>query len=307
MKIIETTDINKFIQYNQRKFISESEQSYKEKLKTIAQQIFDNAKQKPIVLLSGPSGSGKTTTALKLSKILCEMGVKSHTISMDDYFLPLNKDDNFPKLADGSIDLESPYRIDIPLLKEHITKLFKYEEINIPTYDFITSDRSGYTPLKREKDEIIIIEGIHALNPLITGECTDFCTYGYVSVRTRIENTNLDRLHPRLIRLMRRLSRDLLFRGREIQDTFKMFKSVSRGEETYIMKFKTLADFDIDTFMSFEASAYKSIIFDKLNEKSDIMAGDFDYDMIVEFLSDIEKLNLKFIPNDSLIREFIGH
>ncbi len=306
MKIINISDINKFIQYNAAQFILDSEEKYKSELEAAAEKIYMRAKTHPILLISGPSGSGKTTSALKMEEILEKKGIGAHTISMDNYFLPIGKDDNFPKNADGSINLESPYRLDIPLIKEHMKMLNEFKEIQVPVYDFKTSSRSGYIPLKRNKDEIIILEGIHALNPLITGECRDFCTFIYVSVRTRIENSEEDRLHPRLIRLMRRLSRDMLFRGRELPETFKMFKSVSRGEDEYIMKFKTEADFDIDTFIPFEVSAYKTMIYEKLLENSEEMKGDFDYDMIVQFLKEISPVETEIIPDNSLIREFIG-
>jgi len=307
MKIISTSEINKYVNDNVQQFIINSEEKYKKELSEAADKIYLRSKTNPIVLISGPSGSGKTTSALHIEKLLRKRGLPAHTISMDNYFLPLTKDDDsFPKNSDGTIDLESPYRLDIPLLKKHMKMLNEYKEINVPIYDFKTSSRSGYKPLKRAKNEVIILEGIHALNPLIIGECKDYATFIYVSVRTRIENKNDDRLHPRLIRLMRRLCRDMLFRGRILTETFKMFKSVSRGEEEYIMQFKPLADIDIDTFIPFEASAYRTTIYDDLIKNADELKGNFDYDMIVEFLKELKPLPTDLIPSDSLIREFIG-
>lgn len=306
MKIISTNEINKYVENNAQQFIINSEEKYKKELSEAADKIYLRSQTHPIVLISGPSGSGKTTSALHVEKLLRKRGLPAHTISMDNYFLPLNDIDEFPKGKDGQIDLESPYRLDIPLLKNHIQMLNEYKEIEVPIYDFKTSDRVGAKPLKREKNEIIILEGIHALNPLITGNCRDYATFIYVSVRTRIENKEEDRLHPKLIRLMRRLSRDKLFRGRIMTETFKMFQSVSRGEEEYIMQFKPLADFDIDTFIPFEVSAYRTLIYDNLIENASELRGNFDYDMIVEFLKDLSPLPTQFIPTDSLIREFIG-
>lgn len=306
MRIISTTEINKYVSNNAQQFIINSEEKYKKELSEAADKIYLRAEKNPIVLISGPSGSGKTTSALHLEELLRKRGLPAHTISMDNYFLSINEDDNFPKNPDGSIDLESPYRIDIPLLKKHIEMFNEYKEINVPIYDFKTSSRSGYKPLKREKNGIIILEGIHALNPLITGDCKDFSTFIYVSVRTRIENKEDDRLHPKLIRLMRRLIRDKLFRGRILTETFKMFKRVSRGEEEYIMQFKPLADIDIDTFIPFEMSAYRTMLYDNLIENASELRGNFDYDMIVEFLKDLKPLDTDLVPTDSLIREFIG-
>ena len=306
MRIISITEINKHVSNNAQQFIINSEEKYKKELSEAADKIYLRAEKNPIVLISGPSGSGKTTSALHLEELLRKRGLPAHTISMDNYFLPITENDDFPKNPDGSIDLESPYRIDIPLLKKHIEMFNEYKEINVPLYDFKTSSRSGYKPLKREKNGIIILEGIHALNPLITGDCKDFSTFIYVSVRTRIENKEDDRLHPKLIRLMRRLSRDKLFRGRILTETFKMFKSVSRGEEEYIMQFKPLADIDIDTFIPFEISAYRTMLYDNLIENASELRGNFDSDMIVEFLKDLKPLDTDLVPSDSLIREFIG-
>lgn len=306
MKIISISEINNYVEDNAEQFILKGEKEYKKELSIAADKVYLNSQTNPIVLISGPSGSGKTTSALQLEKLLKKKGISAHTISMDNYFLTIDDIDNLPKGPDGTIDLESPYRLDIPLLKKHIQMLNEYKEIEVPIYDFKTSSRVGYKSLKREKNAVIILEGIHALNPLITGDCKDFSTLIYVSVRTRIENKEADRLHPKLIRLMRRLSRDKLFRSRILTETFKMFKSVSRGEEEYIMQFKPLADIDIDTFIPFEVSAYRTMLYDNLIENASELRGNFGYDMIVEFLKDLTPLPTQLVPTDSLIREFIG-
>ncbi len=306
MKVLHIDEINNKIKENEQEFIFDSEREYQGELQIATDKIFERFTTNPIVLVSGPSGSGKTTTAISIEKMLEKKGIKAHSISMDNYFLPITDGDDTPRNSDGSIDFESPYRMDIPLIMEHLSMLNEGKEIAMPIFEFKTNSVIGHTPLKRNSDELIILEGIHALNPIVTGRSKDFATSIYVSVRTRIENTEMDRLHPRLIRLMRRLSRDMFFRGRAIPDTFAMFKSVSRGEEMNIMKFKANADFDIDTFIPFEPSAYKTRIYDNLVDVYEEMHGNFDYDMIMSFLKDIDNLDLAKVPSDSLIREFIG-
>lgn len=306
IKVIKISDINTAISYNTEKFISEGEQHYRDELKSAAERILEKSGEHPIVLVSGPSGSGKTTSAKRVESILKENGCNAYTISMDDYFLPDNCGVDFPLNDDGTVDLESPYRLDIPLLQKHLDMLHNEEPVDVPLFDFKTKDRNGSFRLHRKKGEVIILEGIHALNPLVTGNSRDYATCIYVSVRTRLENSEADRLHPRLIRLMRRLSRDKLFRGRDMRETFKMFKSVSRGEEANIMPHKHLADFDIDTFMPFEPSVYKWAIYDDIMKISKEMHGDFDFDMIAAFLKEIEPIEKSKIPADSLIREFVG-
>jgi len=306
LKVQSIKEINNLISYNPEKFILDSEAQYRSELKAAAEKILEKSDNHSLVLVSGPSGSGKTTSALRVEGFLREMGCKASTLSMDNYFLPDDMIDDVPLNEDGEIDLESPYRLDIPLLNKHMEMLNNCEPIECPVFDFRTNSRMGVIPIKREPGEVIIIEGIHALNPAVTGNSRDYATCIYVSVRTRLENSEEDRLHPRLIRLMRRLSRDKLFRGRVLTDTFKMFKSVSRGEEKHIMPYKHLADFDIDTFIPFETSVYRSVIYDSLLEIREKMHGNFDYDMITQFLSELTPLDKELLAEHSLIREFVG-
>lgn len=306
INIVKIADINSGIRADRQEFIRESEERYRKEIENAAERILNNSADHPIVLVSGPSGSGKTTSAGRVEKILRDNGCNAHTISMDNYFLPDNCGVEFPKNPDGTIDLESPYRIDIPLLQKHLDMLNDGTPIDSPIFNFKTRDRDGTIHIERKKGDVIILEGIHALNPVVTGDSKEYATCIYVSVRTRIENSENDRLHPRLIRLLRRLGRDKLYRGRDMRETFEMFKSVSRGEETYIMPFKHLADFDIDTFIPFEPTIYRWAVYDDLKRMKEEMLGDFDYDIILSFLEELEPVERTAVPADSLIREFVG-
>ena len=306
INIVKIADINSGIIADKEEFIRESEERYKKEIENAAKRILDNSAEKPIVLVSGPSGSGKTTSAGRVEKILRENGCGAYTISMDNYFLPDNCGVEFPRNPDGTTDLESPYRLDIPLLQKHLDMLNDGTPIDSPIFNFKTRDRDGTIHIERKKGDVIILEGIHALNPEVTGESKNYATCIYVSVRTRIENSQNDRLHPRLIRLLRRLGRDKLYRGRDMRETFDMFKSVSRGEETYIMPYKKLADFDIDTFIPFEPAIYRWAVYDDLKRMKEEMLGDFDYDIILSFLDELEAVDRVNVPSDSLIREFVG-
>ena len=143
------------------------------------------------------------------------------------------------------------------------------------------------------------------MNPLVTGE-NNFATCVYISVRTRLKTSENRVLHPRLIRLMRRLCRDSLFRGRDLQAIFSYFESVSEGEEKYILPFKYRADFQIDTFMSYEVPVYKSFLYTKLIEVQQIFSENICYKNIVDFLNLLLPVSEKNVPESSLIREFIG-
>ncbi len=308
-KFARIASINSKAAHAPEKFVKMAEDNYSAYIEEAALTIADSP-SKPVVLLSGPSGSGKTTTALRIERRLTELGKKVHTLSMDNYFLPISKETEkeLPHDENGQIDLESPHRLDIPLFAEHLQKLAECESFDMPLFDFATQSRPGTVPMRREKGEIIIIEGIHALNPMVTGEADGFALCMYVSVRTRLCADDGSLLHPRQIRLMRRLCRDHLFRKREYRQIFDMFASVSRGEDLYISPFKQRADFDIDTFMAYEPSVYKHFIESEL-KKEDTAEQLKDYpcfDDIRKFLGELDIIDSEHVPSTSLIREFIG-
>ena len=285
-------------------FIAEGEKLYADQLSEAAEKIFAQREERPIVLISGPSGSGKTTSATRLSMLLKSMGCGAHTVSMDNYFLPMHENEH-ARDKDGKIDFESPHRLDILLFKEHMEKLVRGEEINIPSFDFAAQERREGMPLVRRNGDLVILEGIHALNPLLTGDF-DGCTEGvYVSVRTRIQSGD-DLLHPSKIRLMRRLMRDKLYRGRSLSETFEFFKSVERGEDMYIMPFKHRADIDIDTFIEYEAPVYRDILLPELEKAAGEYHDYASYADIEKFLRLLAPVDRAVVPEHSLIREFIG-
>lgn len=289
---------------NPRIIISESEQRYADEVGRVAEEILKNRVKRPVVLISGPSGSGKTTTAMRIAHLLNESDCTAHVISMDNYFLPMSQNEA-ARDENGKIDYESPMRLDIELFREHLDKLSRCEEINIPGFDFARQERIEGMPLKRCEGDVVIIEGIHALNPLVTGDSDDYTVRVYVSVRTRIaEGEKL--LHPSKIRLMRRLIRDKLYRGRAFSETMEFFKSVERGENLYIMPFKHRANFDIDTFIGYEPLVYRDILLPELEEAAKTYPDYANYADMEEFLRILSSLDRKLVPDNSLVREFIG-
>ena len=299
---IEITRINQGIEESPLNYVKNTNADYLYRLNSIVDNIEKNCQQKPVILLAGPSGSGKTTTAMMIEKLLDERGHETHTISMDNYFCSLSEKEK-ELAALGKIDLESPARVDNILLNQQISAIGNCEEIEIPKYNFKTSSRewSG-RKIRRNKGELVIFEGIHALNPeVITVPDESICKI-YVSVRTRVVCDDIV-LHPSMVRLMRRMIRDSNFRKRTPRETLNMFQSVEAGENKYIMPFKHRADYDVDTFMAYELSAYKDDILDKLRELDD--APELaDTIAVMEKLIPIKKED---ITPDSLICEFIGH
>lgn len=302
---INTSNINAGIGTDVADFIKTSEDIYNSRLREAAEKIYTDRNERPLVLLSGPSGSGKTTSALRIAAALADKGLTVHTISMDNYFLP-QEAGKLPVDENGNVDLESPYRLDIPLFSEHLKKLFACEPVDVPVFDFPTQSRTDFIPVKRKENEIIIIEGIHALNPEVTGDTDAFTTFIYVSVRTRIRTSDGSLMHPRKIRLMRRLNRDRLFRNRKLEDVFGMYESVTRGEEKYIMPHKHRANFDIDSFIAYEASIYSKMLLGDLEAASGQFSGVEDFDIMLKTMRELNPIPEKLVPSSSLVREFIG-
>ncbi|MCL2019129.1 MAG: nucleoside kinase [Oscillospiraceae bacterium] len=276
-------------------FIAFSEKEYNLGVTEAALNITKSS-GKPFVLITGPSGSGKTVTAHRLRAELIKLGNATHIISMDNYFLPL-------KNGTDGVDLESPDRVDRALFAEQAEKILNGDEVTLPVFDFKKQDRAFGTRFKRSKGEFVIFEGIHMLNPVVSGCLSAHANSVYVSVRTRIKMEGGGTLHPSKIRLLRRFVRDKLFRGRTFFQTMEHFLNVERGEKMYIMPYKKYARFDVDTFIPYEASVYKKHVLDELlaaENKTELV------NELIMFLKGIEGMDEEFVPQDSLVREFIG-
>lgn len=298
---IEITRINNGVQSDPKGYVNAVNEEYYFQLKKITDNIINSRNEKPVILISGPSGSGKTTTAFMIEKILDEAGCDTHTISMDNYFCPLSKEEK-ELAARGQMDLESPERVDADLLNSQIEAIENCEEIEIPKYNFAESIRqpSGLV-LKRKPGELVIFEGIHSLNPSVITVPDNKLVKIYVSVRTRVTCDDII-LHPSKVRLMRRMIRDKNFRKRTLRETMNMFQSVETGENKYIMPYKHRSDYDIDTFMAYELNAYRNSLINQLRELSDYP----ELTDITKVLEQLVPLNKKDISRDSLICEFIG-
>lgn len=299
---ITTKTINGKIVADESGFITESENFVLSQIDNTAEKIADSLDEKPIILIAGPSGSSKTTSAMKLSSAIKKHGVNVCYISMDKYFKNFTQHERELK-RQGKIDLESPDRVDIDYLNNDIDTLINGGEIDIPKYDFPTNTRTLSGNKLSRNGGFVIIEGIHALNDKLMSKNEGCASRIYVSVRTRVVDSNGDKLHPCKIRMMRRMIRDKLYRGRDIEETIKMFPNVQHGENKYIMPFKGSADFNIDTFIKYEPNVYKHILFDELEQLAPKYADVRD---IVNALDEVDAIVPDKIPSDAMIREFIG-
>ena len=305
MNEIPIQEINKAAHDTPELFVIDAEAAYDKQLRILADDICRHAKERPIVLIAGPSGSGKTTTACRVEQILDAAGFESHTLSMDNYYSDGTKNreivDQF-----GNPDYESPLRLDTDLLNSQLEALARGEAVELPEFDFAAQKqkKSGRI-LHRKPNELIIMEGIHALNPDVTGDTYEIANRIYLSVRTRITMGD-DRLHPSLIRFARRLIRDQRTRGRNPEESCEMLSSISRGENLYIMPYKHLADYELDTFIGYELSVYQPMLLDIVRSLAETAPAESGVPMLLKFLEALTPMEPAWIPEQSLVREFIG-
>lgn len=288
-------------------FIRWSQECYDAKVEAAALQILEAAEHgKPLVLLSGPSGSGKTTTAGRITQWLTDHGHPSHTLSMDNYYFR-RADGWMPRDEEGQIDYESPEIIDMPLLRQHLEMMAECRPVEMPTFDFAGQRRAEKTiPVHRKPGEIIVMEGIHALNPQVLGQEAELATGIYISVRTRVRDDNGFVLHPSRIRLARRLLRDFRHRGQNYADTVKKLRSVDRGERLYINPHKNSAAVQFDTFIPYELAVYRNEVLLYLNKVDATLLEDLGVSELMPMLRQIDPISEKFVPEHALIQEFIG-
>lgn len=299
-------EINRRIRTDVAEFLGECDENYAQRVSLAADRILSNLERSPIVLLSGPSGSGKTTTAMKIAEELRRRGVGSRAVAMDNYFVTLNPK-TAPRTPEGSIDYESPLFLDMDLLDRHFAALSRGEEILVPKYEFARQMRNDSlgTPLKLEKNEIAIFEGIHALNDDIAGRHPEAAKL-YISARSNVNEGAVLRFKGTWMRLVRRAVRDYSFRGTEVARTLDMWATVRRGEKLYISPFKSKADIVFDSSLPYEVSVMKHYALpilssvpednERHNELLDLVAA-FDH---------FEPIDPELVAKDSLLREFTG-
>ena len=300
------TDINFRTISDPKGFVEECDARYEGEVKVAAEMILENRKKSPIILLSGPSGSGKTTTAMKISAALEEQGVRCHYVAMDDYFNTVDPA-TAPRTPEGDIDLESPLCLDMELLNKHFTQLAKGERIYVPKYEFSRQMRiqEPSKSIKLKEDEMVIFEGIHALNDMITNRHPEAFKL-YISARSDVAFNGSIVFKRTWFRLMRRMVRDYNFRGSDPAMTMSMWGNVRRGELNNISPFKKKADLRFDT-----SHAYEPALFNTTATKlfSSVPEGIERYEELRQVLPALQlfgHIDESLIAPDALVREFIG-
>lgn len=287
--------------------ITLSEALQEKEIASIASEIASRYDQGlRVVLLSGPSSSGKTTTAKRLSTQLIANLIWPYAISLDDYYI--NRVDT-PLDEFGNYDYESLYAIDLPKLRSDIELLMAGEEVQIPTYNFVKGEReyrSG-SQMKLENHGILIMEGIHALNPELLQGIPDEAIYRiYVSALTPLSIDSHNWISTSDNRLIRRMVRDMKFRGTSAEETIMRWTDVRRGEEKWIFPYQENADIMFNSGMLYELAALKSQAVEALNEVQETSPAYPTASRLLEFLNLFESLPFESTPLNSLLREFLG-
>ena len=275
--------------------------------KKIAQIAEDIAQRKGVklVLLAGPSSSGKTTSCKRLSIQLAVSGLKPLQISLDDYFVDREKT---PKDESGEYDYESIYALDLKLINEQFNALFRGEEVELPKYDFQSgkSKRSG-KKLKMNDHNVLVVEGIHALNPELTSQIPDEQIYRvYASALTTILLDNHNYIPTTDNRLLRRIIRDNKYRGVSAQETIHRWPSVRAGENKWIFPFQENADAMLNTAMLYELAVIKMQAEPLLQQVPENCEEYAEAYRLLKFLKYFKGIPYNNLPPTSLLREFLG-
>ena len=298
--------VNKEVITNPLEYVGKCERMYSASLQQIAREILSRPGDNKILMLSGPSSSGKTTGANMLARLFQKEGVEANVISLDDFYR--NRDD-IPDGPDGQKDFEVISALDTDLIHATLQDLIEKGETKLPYFDFGTGRRTDNVfDLKLDKGDVVIIEGLHAINPVFTEGLDSDCLFRiYASTASDILDDDGSVLFTRReVRFLRRAIRDYNFRNAPIELTFSMWAKVLEGEDKYLVPLIDTADYIIDSLHPYEVCVYKSIadeFFGSISEDSEY------YKYAVELARRMEKvtrLDKGIIPKTSLLREFVG-
>ncbi|MBQ6569784.1 MAG: nucleoside kinase [Clostridia bacterium] len=299
-------DINDSALYAPEEMIIQMEWQYERRINEISYFINDFGEGHKLVMLAGPSSSGKTTTANMITRALNKMGSNAFRVSLDDFFLGKDK---APKLKDGSQDYESINAIDIPLMQKCLMTLLDEGKCDLPVFNFKTQlpDTEKVNHIELGENDVVIVEGIHALNPAVTSCFPDSKLIKiYISVKQGMVEGNTDVISAVDMRLIRRLVRDYQFRGSDAQRTFEMWNQVRIGERLYIDPYKRLADITINSIHIYEPCILKKYALPILSEISPESEFFDKAKSLADGLEMFIDIPLSLVPETSLLREFTG-
>ena len=282
-------------------FVLSCEREFNDKIIRIANEIVVRGAR--VVLMSGPSSSGKTTSSLKLAVELSRLGKRAVPIPLDNYY---KRSTDCPVGLDGKPDFESPDALRLDLLQEHLAQLLNYETVRVPELDFITGTYFDGESITLENNSILIMEGIHGINPIITGGSVDTsqCYRIFMAPLNAIKgNINVSTSD---LRLIRRVCRDKRTRGTDPEETLNMWSSVRRAEHTFIFPYSKSADFILNTALDYELSVLSPVLIEAMKPKC---GEELSYlgKKLLRIASSFASIDTNIVPRDSIVREFIGN
>lgn len=289
---------------NTQDFINECEERYKKIIEEIVKRI-TSEEGREIVMLAGPSSAGKTTTARNIKEKLLQNNVKTYVLSLDDFYL--NRED-IPYLPDGTQDYETVYALDLERLEKDLNALLRGEKVRTPVFDFTTGKRSEteFNDIMLGNEDVVIIEGLHALNPVITEKIKGKLLKIYINVSTRVYDGENIVLNKRAFRFIRRMVRDYKFRDSTVENTCKLWKNVTKGEDEYLFPYRDNADIKADTVHLYEPCVMKHQALRMINESEVSEEYRESIQNIVNALEKFNDIPENMVPQDSLLREFLG-
>ena len=304
------SNINNNLQYIQEKaktpatFVEHCEERYNKIIENIAKKVAADNKIE-IIMLAGPSSAGKTTTAKKIREALKNNGINSYAISLDDFYL---NNCDAPRFPYGTPDFETVHALDIPCFYKVMEQILETGEADIPEFDFLTGTRKKeFNHIKIQDREVIIVEGLHALNPIITKDLPNNRLLKiYINVSSRIYDNNKEIiLNKRNMRFIRRLVRDYNFRGNSVEKTLEMWVTVRYGEDTYLFPYRHNADIKINTVHLYETCVLKDTAIKLLSEVGKDSSFYKESQRLIRNLERFPSLDKAYIPENSLLREFV--
>lgn len=304
LKVHNIIDINRLIDnYEIGNFILHEEALHEKKIANIAEEIAKTNKK--IILIAGPSSSGKTTFSHRLAVQLLVSGLKPFVIGLDDYFLGR---DRTPKLQNGELDFESIHALDLETLNQHLKDLLDNKLIELPKYNFGRglSEASG-TKVRLSAENVIILEGIHGLNPELTAQISDDIKVKiYVTALNQLNIDNHNRIPTTDCRKIRRSVRDHYYRGYSANETLSRWQSVRDGENRNIFPFQENSDYIFNSGLTYELGCLKRHAFKEFKKIPESSPNYTEAQRLLVLLSFIKDIPEKLVPTNSILREFIG-
>jgi uridine kinase len=287
-----------------RRITRVAEALHEKKMAQIADMIAAKVTRPRLILISGPSGSGKTTFSKRLAIQMSVNGLKNVTLSLDNYFLDR---DETPRDETGEYDFEAPDALDLELLNHQLLDLIAGKEVKIPRFSFKSGRRVGSRRFRLEPGQILILEGIHALNPSVTPSIPSIMKFEiYVSALTQLNIDDHNRVPTTDTRKLRRIVRDNLFRGYTALDTITRWESITRGENLYIFPYQEEADVMFNSSLVYELCVLKTYAEKLLRQIRDDVQEYAEARRLLRFLSYFLEVPSDEVPRNSILREFIG-